>query len=78
MNWKVVDDKLKKRYGRNLVICDDYIEREFIIDQIKLALPYYTRLEIKEAVDICCKTAPSPAQRDVFLQCVRETLEANA
>ncbi len=73
-SWQSINDKHRKKYDKNFVACDESYERDYIIYLVLSTFPYYTRAEVEQAVDLCCKTLPAPRPREQFLQCLQKNL----
>ena len=74
MSWKKIGYKLKKKYSRNFVACDDRYERFYIIDLILEEFPYYTHPQVETAFDTCCNSVPAPMIRGKFIECLKAEL----
>lgn len=74
MSWNNVDNKHKLKYDRNYVSCEEYYEREFIINTILYEFPNYSKERVKAVIENCCRTIPAPRDRVQFLRCVQSHL----
>lgn len=68
MSWNNVGDIHKKRYDKDFVSCEEFSEREFIVQTILDEFPLYTKNQVENAIEHFCEMLNSSMHRTIFLK----------
>jgi hypothetical protein len=72
-SWGNVVSMYKKKTN-NLVSVEDSYEIKIIVEIVKKEFSFLTEKEIGEAIALCCMQIVPPRRFDIFMECLRKTL----
>lgn len=73
-DWQDYDDrKLRDNQDKEIFLCDETWERNFLINKIHLEYPEYAEIEIRKAVSACCEIVLG-GRREELVNCVMRRL----